>query len=81
MAWSTSQIATPQTTLEVEQILTPFENATKLMSGQLYAIRRIKGFLESFDDNSLFINGMGNLLLQQIWHYIDDDTEQLKLIV
>jgi hypothetical protein len=73
----------------IEQVLRPFEKATELMSGQhyatigiaLYAIRRIKVFLESLDDSNPFINGMSSFLLQQIVHYIDDDTEQLTFIV
>ena len=73
----------------IEQVLTPFHKATKLMSGQKYAtigtalftIRKIKSFLETYDENNSFINGMKNLLLEQMIRYIDDDTEQLELII
>lgn len=73
----------------IEQILSPFDHATKLMSGQqyptiglaLYAIRRIKMFLESYDDNHLFIKAMRDLLLEQIARYIDNDAAQLELII
>lgn len=73
----------------IGQILTPFDNATKLMSGQkyvtigtaLFAIRKIKIFLESYVENNQFINTIKNDLLEQMIKYIDDDTEQLELII
>jgi len=72
----------------INQVLTPFHKATAMMSGQkyptigvaLFAIRKIKNFLETFDNNS-FINAMKDLLLDQMTKYIDNDTEQLDLIV
>jgi len=73
----------------IKQVLTPFEKATKLMSGQkyptigtaLFAIRKMKTFFESYVENNSIINEMTNLLLEQMAHYIDNDTEQLELIV
>lgn len=73
----------------IEQVLTPFYNATKLMSGQkyctigttLFAIRKIKVFLETYVENNSFINELKNNLLEQLIKYIDDDTEQIELVV
>ena len=73
----------------IGQVLTPFDNATKLMSGQkyvtiataLFAIRKIEIFLESYVENNQFINTMKIDLLEQMIKYIDDDTEQLELII
>lgn len=73
----------------IEDVLQPFHNATKLMSGQkyptigtaLFDIRKIKAFLESYVESNSFTNGMKNLLVEQLTKYIDDDTEQLELII
>jgi hypothetical protein len=73
----------------IEKVLTPFESATKMMSGQQYptigvafcSIRKIKSFLESNEESNTFINEMKDLLLEQLIHYIDDDKDQLNLII
>ena len=73
----------------IEQVLTSFDNATKLMNDQryvtigtaLFAIRNIKIFLESYVENNPFISIMKNDLLEQMIKYIDDDTEQLEWII
>jgi hypothetical protein len=73
----------------MDKILTPFYKATKLMSGQkyctigtaLFAIRKIKHFLETYSENDSFVNEMKNDLLDQFVKYIDDDKEQLDLII
>ncbi len=41
----------------------------------------MKTVFESYVENNPIINEMTNLLLEQIAHYIDNDTEQLELIV
>ena len=73
----------------IEEVLTPFERATEMMSGQKYptigvafcSIRKIKSFLESNEENNTFINEMRDLLLEQLIHYIDNDKDQLNLII
>ena len=73
----------------IEQVLTPFEKVTKMMSGQKYptvgiafcAIRTIKKFLESNEENYTIINELKYLLLAQLAHYIDNDTDQLDLSI
>lgn len=73
----------------IDEVLTPFNKATKLMSGSkystigtaLFAIRKIKSFLEDYSENNSLIIEMRDLLLEQIVKYIDDDTEQLELII
>lgn len=74
--------------LAMNQALTPFFNATKLISGQkyasigtcLFAIRKIKQFLENDLSNKPYLNEIKSLLLEQLIHYIDDDLEQHELI-
>ena len=73
----------------IDHVLTPFYNATKLMSGQqyctigtaLFAVRKMKSFLETIIENDSFTDGMKNDLLDQLVKYIDDDVDQLDLIV
>jgi hypothetical protein len=73
----------------IDKVLTPFHDATKLMSGQkyptigtaLFSIRKIKAFFESYAENNSFIDEMKDLLLEQMTKYIDNDTEQLDLII
>lgn len=73
----------------IEQVLQPFHHATNLMSGQkyptigtaLFAIRKIIAFFEFYIGNNSFINGMKDLLVEQLIKYIDEDTEQLELLV
>jgi hypothetical protein len=73
----------------IDHVLTPFYNATKLMSGQqyctigtaLFAVRKMKSFLETIVENDSFTDGMKNDLLNQLLKYIDDDVDQLDLIV
>ena len=73
----------------IESMLTPFDNATKLMSGQkyctigtcLFAIRKIKAYLDAHLDNNAFMNELNNALLEQLVKYIDDDVEQMNLII
>ena len=73
----------------IDHVLTPFYNATRLMSGQqyctigtaLFAIRKMKNFLETIVENNSFVNEMKNDLLDQLVKYIDDDADQLNLIV
>ena len=75
--------------MSINQVLTPFYNATKLMSGQkystigtaLFAIRKIKAFLETYVENNSFVNEMKNALLDQMIKYIDEDKEQMDLII
>ncbi|CAF2972075.1 unnamed protein product, partial [Rotaria sp. Silwood2] len=73
----------------IDNVLKPFYEATTLMSGQkyatigtaLFAIRKIKSFLENYVDNNLFATQIKNDLLEQMVKYIDDDTEQLETII
>jgi hypothetical protein len=73
----------------IDHVLTPFYNATKLMSGQqyctigtaLFAVRKMKSFLETITENDSFADGMKNDLLDQLVKYIDDDVDQLDLII
>ena len=73
----------------IEQVLTPFEKATKMMSGQKYptvgiafcATRMIKDFIESNEETNTFIYEMKHLSLAQLVHYIDSDTDQFHLII
>ena len=73
----------------IDHVLTPFYNATKLMSGQqyctigtaLFAIRKMKCFLETTVEHNPFIAGMKSDLLDQLIKYIDDDADQLDSIL
>lgn len=75
--------------VSIDHVLTPFYNATKLMSGQqyctigtaLFAIRKMKSFLETVVEHNSFVDGMKNDLLDQLVKYIDDDIDQLDLVL
>lgn len=72
----------------IEKVLEPFDRATNLMSGQkyptigtaLFAIRKMITFFESFTENNPFMNGMKDLLVEQLNKYINEDVEQLQQI-
>jgi hypothetical protein len=73
----------------IDHVLTPFYNATKLMSGQqyctigtaLFAIRKMKCFLETTVEPNPSVDGMKNDLLDQLIKYIDDDVDQLDSVL
>lgn len=75
--------------VSMDHVLILFYNATKLMSGQqyytigtaLFAIRKMKCFLETTVEHNPFIAGMKSDLLDQLIKYIDDDVDQLDFIL
>ena len=75
--------------VSIDQVLTPFYKAIKSMSGQqystigtaLFAIRKIREFLETSVEKNSFVDGMKNALLKEMNKYIDNDDEQMDMII
>ena len=73
----------------LDEVLTPFYNATKLISGKqyctvgtaLFSIRKIKTFLQSTCDSNICLNTMKILLNDQLTRYIDNDADQSELMM
>jgi hypothetical protein len=72
----------------IHEVLTPFLNATKLISGRhyatvgtcLFAIRKIEQYLETDIINKPFSNDLKELLLEKLREYINQDIEQHELL-
>ncbi|CAF4214265.1 unnamed protein product [Rotaria sp. Silwood2] len=73
----------------LDEVLTPFYNATKLISGKqyctlgtaLFSIRKMKTFLEIICDSNICLNTMKSLLNDQLTRYIDNDIDQSELMI
>lgn len=70
------------------ELLRPFDLATKLLSSQKYptiglcafAIHHIKSFLEETENDNSTVRRLKQSLMKSMIRYIDEETEQLRLI-
>lgn len=70
------------------QILTPFDLATKLLSGRryptiglcLFAIHHLKLFLDDTEGDTELQQRLKHYLLEKVTKYIDDEKEQMRIL-
>lgn len=72
----------------LSQVLTPFELATKLLSGRryptiglcLFALHHLKLFLEDTEGDNDLQQRLKHCLLEKMTRYIDDEKEQMRML-